>query len=114
MNRPSRRLMFIAGSVTLAWPNAAIQAQTANDNVCQPVGYLVPYFNGVFKNELQAKGQAEDLALKFGTSFSGEPVRYQNFYNRSLSFLDILETFDQRLNEQPQVISQRFELFWDA
>lgn len=114
--RYTRRLRVLAAALlqaaAMAMPAAA---QTADANLCSTRGVAFGFFNGVQTTPDGADVALAELRLIHGTETAdGEPIRYEKFYNYTDGFEDFVETFDQRLQEQSDVLGDRFELFWDA
>lgn len=117
MNR-ANLLRIAAGILASSSLATAAQAQSASTTLCTKVPFVVGFFNGVGASEAVAKAQAERLAdsNRLGPRGpDGSDIEYQLFYNTTNGkLLDALETLNQKLREQPAVINQRFELFWEA
>jgi len=101
---------------------APVSAQTAQRNVCEPVGYVVGFFNGVWNTRIQAElGLSIIRDSMFGETYNGEKVEYELFYNQTGSdregvtmLEDLAEVFQQRSTELDRVLANRWELFWEA
>jgi len=72
---------------------------------------VVGFFNGV----MTTRGEARDEMIFLSRQkFSDKPVQYELFYNQTDGLAaDMLEVFQQRLAEQPAILQNRFELYWD-
>lgn len=85
-------------------------------------GYTIGFFNGVWNTQTQAAESLKVLKKIRGTSFNGEPIQYEEFYNHTGStadsspLLDIAETFEQRAAEidASGELGKRWELFWEG
>ena len=117
MNRATL-LRIAAGVLASSSLATAARAQQVSTTLCTKVPFVVGFFNGVGTSKAVAKAQAEMLANanRLGPKGpDGSDIEYQLFYNDTNGkLLDALETFSQKLREQPAVINQRFELFWEA
>lgn len=99
-------------AAVMAMPAAA---QDTGSNLCSARGVAFGFFNGVQTTPDGADVALAELRLIHGTETAeGEPIRYEKFYNYTDGFEDFVETFDQRLQEQRDILGDRFELFWDA
>jgi hypothetical protein len=117
INRWFRRLLLVLISTSLIFQPAAFAQQAPAQNDLCPVlgGAVVPFFNGVLTTFPEAREGAAYLRSMFETTLpSGETVRYEAFYNWSNGFEDFVETFEQRMQEQEILLSDRFELLWEA
>jgi hypothetical protein len=91
------------------------QAVPPATSLCEPSGYVFGFFNGVLTTPRQAEIARLYLQRTYGASTgTGEPIKYEVFYNYSAGFEDFVETFDQRLREQESVLRDRYELFFEA
>lgn len=117
MNRV-KLLRVAAGILASSSLATTARAQPGSTTLCTKVPFVAGFFNGVDTPEAIARVQAEMLAdpSRLGPKGpDGSDIEYQLFYNTTNSLLlDVLETFNQKLREQPAVINQRFELFWEA
>lgn len=90
-------------------------AHGASTDLCSMRGVAVGFFNGVLTSPDAADVALAELRLIHGTETAdGEPIRYEKFYNYTDGLEDFVETFDQRIQEQRDILGDRFELFWDA
>ncbi|HIF9187352.1 hypothetical protein [Photobacterium damselae] len=86
-----------------------------DDSACQETGVVFSFFNGVQNTSLQAHSALQRLKLIHGEETEdGELIRYELLYNESDGFDDFVETFEQRLEEHEGLLSERFELFFEA
>lgn len=84
-------------------------------SACTAGGYSFGFFNGVQTTSQQASVALNYLKRTYGTTAAnGEQIKYEVYYNYTAGFEDFVETFEQRLNEQDEVLRNRFELFFDA
>lgn len=101
---------------------AALPAHAAEGHLCEPRGYTVGVFNGVWNTTRQAYNGRVLLEDLLGGEYQGEPVEYENFYNTTgtengaTMAQDIAEVFIQRANEidTSGELARRFEYLWDA
>jgi hypothetical protein len=90
--------------------------------LCEPKGYVVGFFNGVWNTEDQALTGLQALRALKGDEHQNEPIRYETFYNHTGSsagggaLQDIAEVFIQRAREidSSGELAERWELFWEA
>jgi hypothetical protein len=93
---------------------AAIGLESAND-LCQ-AEVAFNYLNGV----QTTPGQADHALRAFqqmhrsDVAGTGDRIRYELLYNHTAGFEDFVETFEQRLLEQENLLGGRFELFFEA
>lgn len=101
-------VFFIAG--------VANSAQTAPEaNICRDTGVVFAFFNGVLTTKPQAEfAQQEFRRIHGDKSKQGDEIKYEVLYNYSNGFEDFVETFEQRLLEQENLLEGRFELFFEA
>lgn len=73
---------------------------------------VIGFFNGIMTTKPEAKNAMYRLAEQ---NFAGnKPVKYELFYNQTDGLAaDMLEVFQQRLAEQPSILQNRFELYWE-
>lgn len=73
-------------------------------NSCKIEGYTIGFFNGVATTERQAREGINEIKSTLGISqYSGEPVKYQLFYNDSYidgSGLNVLADFAETLTKE--------------
>ena len=101
---------------------AALPAQAAEVNLCETRGYTVGFFNGVWNTAYTAYDGRVFLENLLGSTYNGEPVEYENFYNTTgeengaTMAQDIAEVFIQRADEidSSGELARRFEYLWDA
>jgi len=87
----------------------------AADDICTNNGVVFASFNGVQTTEAQARINLLYLKVIHGrTSPKGDNIQYEYLYNYTEGFEDFVETFEQRLKEQDSIVSNKFELFFDA
>lgn len=96
--------------VALLWPLSAAAQET-----CKANGVVFGFFNGVQTTKEAANNALYYLGTVFpATTFAGQPITYELFYNDTQGFSDFVETFDQRLQEHNGLLAGRFELFFSA
>jgi hypothetical protein len=84
-------------------------------SACVNSGFSFGYFNGVLTTYDAAQINKRYLERAYGTTASNvETIKYEVYYNYTKGFEDFVEVFDQRLNEQEEVLRGRFELFFEA
>ncbi|CCN67268.1 conserved exported hypothetical protein [Vibrio nigripulchritudo POn4] len=92
-----------------------------NQESCKVSGYIVGFFNGIQTTRSEAHFALSKLKSNIGkSSYSGEKVDYQLFYNDSrydekgkYLLADFVETFDQRTQELDQQVNNKWEAFWE-
>lgn len=87
----------------------------ANESLCINNDIVLVFFNGVNTTEAQARMNLIYLKSIHGTtSPKGDKIKYEYLYNYTNGLEDFVETFEQRLKEQDDIVSQKFELFFSA
>ena len=86
---------------------------------CQTLdGYTIGYFNGVLNTRQDAERSAALLrAQQYEKRFAvptGETLIVQNYFNDSKGWRDFIEVFEQRVLQQDENLSGRWELFQQA
>lgn len=95
-------------------PPAIAQTAPAND-LCRAQGAALVFFNGVLTTPDGADAALAELRRLHGTtSPAGDAIRYEKLYNYTSGFEDFVETFEQRLREQENLLEGRYELFFEA
>jgi hypothetical protein len=93
---------------------AMAQSAPAND-LCRAQGTALVFFNGVLTTPDGADAALAELRRLHGTtSPAGDAIRYEKLYNYTSGFEDFVETFEQRLSEQENLLEGRYELFFEA
>jgi hypothetical protein len=73
------------------------------------------FFNGVLTTPDGADSSLAELRRLHGTtSPAGYDISYEKMYNYTSGFEDFVETFEQRLSEQENLLEGRYELFFEA
>lgn len=69
-------------------------------SLCQPKGYVIGFFNDESMLERSAKNQLERLKSIYGSTYNGESIKYELFYNTA-NTLDwqMYEVYAQKLEE---------------
>lgn len=117
LNKFKKVTLFV---LSMGLVNSSIAA-TSND-LCLAEGYTVGFFNGVWNTVAQAGDGLAALRVLNGTSYNGEPIQYENFYNTTgtsvgqTSLQDLAETFEQRALEidNSGELGKRMDIFWDV
>jgi len=111
---------FTFGGCALALACLFATPASAADDLCQPGGYSVEYFNGTWETAFDAQQDLEALARLYGNTYEDEPVTYDLFYNQTgvgrdgaVQFEDLLDSFKQHAAEADGLIAARWELFWE-
>lgn len=116
MNRLFRQIVsaFVAGALLFGNSLQAYAQEPAD--ICRNEGIVFGFFNGVQTTEASATVALQVLRQSYGTTLpsTGEAIRYEKFYNYTAGFEDFVETFEQRLLEQNQLLGGRFELFLEV
>ncbi|GAA4328126.1 hypothetical protein GCM10023144_13600 [Pigmentiphaga soli] len=88
--------------------------------LCEPAGYVVGFFNGVWNTRAQADESLRHLRETAGEVFDGARLDYELFYNQTgigragaSALEDIAEVFIQRADELDGALSNRWEIFWE-
>jgi len=90
-------------------------AEDENSNLCDDSGTVFAFLDGVLTTPAEASRVSEEFIRIHGsTSPGGDQIRYEILYNNTNGFDDFVETFDQRLKEQEDILGGRFELFFEA
>lgn len=107
--RIERGAAVLASILTFASPAAGAA------HLCSPAGVVVAFFNGVNTTRLQADLATLELREIHGRqNQAGEAVRYETSYNYTNELDDFVETFEQRLLEQEELLNGHFELFFET
>ena len=118
MNKTSHALLslFLALCIGLGPLSSPAVAQTAPANdLCRAQGAALVFFNGVLTTPDGADAALAELRRLHGTtSPAGDAIRYEKLYNYTSGFEDFVETFEQRLSEQENLLEGRYELFFEA
>ena len=117
MSNAAKRFIALLIAASIAFTSAAPVAaqQVATPSSCASGGLLFGFFNGVMNTQLMARTSLDIFRGIYGsTSPQGAPIRYEVFYNETEGFSDLVEVFEQRLNEHGGAIAGRFELFFSA
>ncbi len=90
-------------------------AQSTGD-LCVPQGVVAGFYNGVWNTTFDAGDGKKALEVAIGIKTAiGEDIRWEVFYNSTTTkWADMVETFNQRASAQNVVVSERWELFWEA
>lgn len=104
-------------------PLAFASAQTTPPaaSLCANRGYVIAFFNGVWNDESGGDNGREALGALFGSTYNGEPLISELFYNHTgpalgaTSLQDLAETFIQRAHELDTsgALETRFEFLWE-
>ncbi len=85
------------------------------NNICHNTDVVIAFFNGVQTTPSGANRGKEELKRIHGDkSEQGDDIRYEVMYNYTNGLEDFAETFEQRLQEQEQLLNGRYELFFEA
>lgn len=119
--------LMARSSVALALAFIAYQPVQAQQHerrsLCEPSGYVLGFFNGVWNDQVEAIESMRVLVEVTGTTYNGERITSELFYNTSgklsdrpdvTSFEDVAEVFMQRSEELNGVFDQRWEYFWST
>lgn len=106
------KVFILLGSI---FAFTAFAEVTSDGNICRNTGVVVAFFNGVNTTPLEADRAKEELERIHGKkSSAGDVIQYEVLYNYTNGFEDFVETFEQRLWEQEQILEGRYELFFEA
>lgn len=112
VNKQLEKLLCITLILILTLGN--VQRASAAD-LCENSEVAFIFFNGVQTSHAQANAAAEEFKKLHGPETpDGDKIGYDYFYNYSNGFEDFVETFEQRLLEQEELLEGRFELFFEA
>lgn len=111
-NIPFLKVFILLGTMLAFTASAEL---TTEENVCRDVDVVVAFFNGVNTTPSGANRAKEELKRIHGKrSSAGDVIQYEVLYNYTNGFEDFVETFEQRLLEQEQILEGRYELFFEA
>lgn len=112
MNKSIKRVFELTLIFTLF--NTTLYADD-NTNLCMERGTVFGFFNGVKTTRIEAQIAREYIRHTFGDrTENDEKIKYELFYNYTNGFEDFVETFEQRLQEQDEILGNRFELFFQV
>lgn len=115
MNKPTRTFAGVLVSAIIAiTPSHGFALESENYNLCRDSGVVFAFFNGVQTTPLAASRAMNEFKRIHGDDNGrGENIRYETLYNHSNGFEDFIETFEQRVLEQDQILSGRYELAFE-
>lgn len=98
-------LMLTIGNIQSAW----------SVDLCVNKDVTLFFFNGVNTTPAKASAALQEIKRIHGPETeAGEKIGYDYLYNYSNGFEDFVETFEQRLHEQSELLDGRYELFFQA
>lgn len=107
-----RILILVILSLFCSFSYASSDNET---RLCTSNEVVLAFFNGVLTTKPQAIAAKQNLFYLYGeTTPNKEELRYEVLYNYTQGFGDFAEVFEQRANEQSEVLGERFELFFEA
>ncbi|PXX89551.1 hypothetical protein DIT71_13550 [Marinobacter vulgaris] len=113
MSKPTRTFLSFAISlfiITSTSLNAFAQPYEAR-NFCRDSGIIFAFFNGVQTTIGEANRALNEFRRIHGNERAdGENIRYEVMYNYTDGLDDFVETFEQRVLEQEQILAGRYEL----
>ncbi|MCM0612978.1 hypothetical protein KFJ24_10895 [Marinobacter sediminum] len=97
--------------ISLTTPLQAFAQSVEPRNLCRDSGIIFAFFNGVQTTIGEASRAMNEFRRIHGDERAdGENIRYEVMYNYTNGLEDFVETFEQRVLEQEQVLQDRFEL----
>lgn len=103
--------------VLISFFPTVLSAQTPAVSLCAPEAIQAFFFNGIRTSFPEAEWTAiHHFPAAFGRSnTAGERITYAPMYNQTDGAVDdIVETFEQRLSEQSDLLKNKFELFYEG
>jgi len=106
---------LLACALIAATPLHALSQEAQNGDLCRDSGIVFSFFNGV---QTTPAGAARALnafqSIHGQTNGRGDNIRYEVLYNQTDGFDDFIETFEQRVLEQEDILAGRYELFFEV
>lgn len=112
MSKQTRTFVYLFLSTVIALAPLPALAQSAKPrNLCRDSGIIFAFFNGVQTTVGEAHRALNEFRRIHGDERGdGENIRYEVMYNYTDGFEDFVETFEQRVLEQEQILEGRYEL----
>lgn len=113
MNKQTRKFVSVGMAILLvaAMPIQAWAQAVETRNLCRDSGIIFAFFNGVQTTSAEAHRALNEFRRIHGNERAdGENIRYEVMYNHTNGLEDFVETFQQRVLEQEQILHGRFEL----
>jgi hypothetical protein len=115
VNKSSKMHAIIGLLLAYSFVTSAASTAIGQTNICRNTNVAFVFFNGIWTTASEADLALFEFRKLHGEMTSrGEGIRYEKLYNYTNGFEDIVETFEQRLQEQGRLIEGRFELFSEA
>ena len=110
------KLNIILTISILSFPVSSFSVETAEEQYfCEESEVIFAFLNGVQTTVSAANRIKLTFQHKFGKETeAGESIRYEVLYNYSDGFEDFVETFEQRVLDQEEILEGRFELFFES
>ena len=103
---------FVLSALIIAsTPFQAFAQSQESPNFCRDSGIIFAFFNGVQTTIGEANRALNEFRRIHGNERAdGENIRYEVMYNYTDGLDDFVETFEQRVLEQEQILDGRYEL----
>ena len=103
--------VILSALIIASAPFHAMAQSNESGNLCRDSGIVFAFFNGVQTTIGEASRALNEFRRIHGNERAdGENIRYEVMYNYSDGFDDFVETFEQRVLEQEQILNGRYEL----